>query len=178
MTVILRFLKVLQLLVVCYAFLAVLFTTNLLLVSPLHAFLSKALSGRLSTENSVSWTAFPVYPAEEPTVFEPLASALRTTESGTWSLEPSRDLIRWAPSEHAIDYELGPVSTTTTTTVTEGLFLSKAFAQSMRPSKIVPFFYQATGVFDPEDITVTTHITSNRFKIFAPLVESYQGCLI
>ncbi|EGO00707.1 glycosyltransferase family 49 protein [Serpula lacrymans var. lacrymans S7.3] len=57
----------------------------------------------------------------------------------------------------------------------EGLFLSKAFAQSMQPNKIVPFFYRASGTFNPEDITITTLVTSNRFKVFAQLVERYQG---
>jgi hypothetical protein len=59
--------------------------------------------------------------------------------------------------------------------MSEDLFLSKAFAQSMRPSKIIPFFYRAFGEFDKEDITLTTLVTSNRFKVFARLVENYQG---
>jgi hypothetical protein len=59
--------------------------------------------------------------------------------------------------------------------MSEDLFLSKAFAQSMSPSKIIPFFYRAAGEFDKEDITLTTLVTSNRFKVFSQLVESYQG---
>lgn len=59
--------------------------------------------------------------------------------------------------------------------VSEDLFLSKAFSQSMHPSKIVPFFYRASGEFDQEDITITTLVTSNRFKVFAELAENYQG---
>ncbi|KAF8178587.1 glycosyltransferase family 49 protein [Mycena galopus ATCC 62051] len=59
--------------------------------------------------------------------------------------------------------------------MSEDLFLSKAFAGSMRPSKIVPFFYRATGVFDKEDITITTLVTSNRFQVFARLVDRYPG---
>ncbi|KAJ7209709.1 glycosyltransferase family 49 protein [Mycena pura] len=59
--------------------------------------------------------------------------------------------------------------------MSEALFLSKAFANSMRHSKIVPFFYRATGTFDKEDITITTLVTSNRFQVFARLVERYSG---
>ncbi|KAK0460917.1 glycosyltransferase family 49 protein [Desarmillaria tabescens] len=57
----------------------------------------------------------------------------------------------------------------------EDLFLSKAFSSSLHPSKIVPFFYRASGRFDREDITITTIITSNRFQVFARLVERYRG---
>lgn len=59
--------------------------------------------------------------------------------------------------------------------VSEDLFLSKVFSQSMHPSKIVPFFYRASGDFDKEDITITTLVTSNRFKVFAALAKNYQG---
>ncbi|KAJ7668542.1 glycosyltransferase family 49 protein [Mycena polygramma] len=59
--------------------------------------------------------------------------------------------------------------------MSEELFLSKAFASSMHPSKIVPYFYRASGVFDKEDITITTLVTSNRFQVFARLVERYPG---
>ncbi|KAJ7244171.1 glycosyltransferase family 49 protein [Mycena haematopus] len=59
--------------------------------------------------------------------------------------------------------------------MSEDLFLSKAFAGSIRPSKIVPFFYRATGVFDKEDITITTLVTGNRFQVFARLVDRYPG---
>ncbi|KAH7927477.1 glycosyltransferase family 49 protein, partial [Leucogyrophana mollusca] len=57
----------------------------------------------------------------------------------------------------------------------EELFLSKAFSQSLHPSKIIPYYYRATGAFEDDDITVTTLVTSNRFKVFAELVQRYQG---
>ncbi|KAF8897102.1 glycosyltransferase family 49 protein [Gymnopilus junonius] len=57
----------------------------------------------------------------------------------------------------------------------EQLLVSLAFATSMRPSDIRPYFYRAAGLFDVDDITVTTLITSNRFKVFARLVEKYRG---
>jgi hypothetical protein len=45
----------------------------------------------------------------------------------------------------------------------------------MGPSNVIPYFYRAKGSFDSDDITVTTLITSNRFKVFARLVEKYRG---
>lgn len=175
MAILLRFFRVLRLLVIFYALLAVLYTTNLLLVSLLHFRLSKVLSRGFSKERDVSWsalslrlsggaTAFPQGPSNIPATLNP--------DSGDLLREPSKDLIYWTPSDLSRQYDTGPASTTA---MTEGLFLSKAFAQSMRLSKIVPFFYQATGAFDREDITITTLITSNRFKVFAPLVEQYEG---
>lgn len=63
---------------------------------------------------------------------------------------------------------------------TEDFFLSKAFSDSLGPSKIIPFFYKAlgpdqSGTIDAKDISITTLVTSNRFKVFAKLVENYQG---
>ncbi|KAH7883193.1 glycosyltransferase family 49 protein [Phlebopus sp. FC_14] len=59
--------------------------------------------------------------------------------------------------------------------MSEEFFLSKAFSQSMQPCTIVPYYYQASGVFDQDDITITTLITANRFKVFTELVKNYQG---
>ncbi|KAF9073566.1 glycosyl-transferase for dystroglycan-domain-containing protein [Rhodocollybia butyracea] len=55
------------------------------------------------------------------------------------------------------------------------LFLSKAFSNSMHPSKIIPFFYRASANVESDDVTITTLITSNRFPVFARLVEDYRG---
>lgn len=59
--------------------------------------------------------------------------------------------------------------------IREGTFLSKAFSQSMHPTKIIPFFYKASGPIDEGDVTITTLVTSNRFKVLKKLVERYQG---
>ncbi|KAE9408757.1 hypothetical protein BT96DRAFT_1100066 [Gymnopus androsaceus JB14] len=61
------------------------------------------------------------------------------------------------------------------TYIDNDLFLSKAFSNSLHPSKIIPFFYRASSNFEADDITITTLITSNRFPVFARLVERYQG---
>ncbi|KAF8583813.1 glycosyltransferase family 49 protein [Ramaria rubella] len=57
----------------------------------------------------------------------------------------------------------------------EGVFLSRAFSQAMKPSRIVPFYYRASGSFRKEDITIATLVTSNRFEVLAGLVQRYQG---
>ncbi|KAG8787144.1 hypothetical protein FRC15_009889 [Serendipita sp. 397] len=64
--------------------------------------------------------------------------------------------------------------------ISESLFLGKAFDHSMRPSKVVPFYFKAVGTksngeFQREDITILTIVTSNRFSVLAKLVKRYQG---
>lgn len=59
--------------------------------------------------------------------------------------------------------------------MSEDFFLSKAFGETLQPSKVVPYYYRASQEPAKEDITITTLVTSNRFKVFAALVERYQG---
>lgn len=56
--------------------------------------------------------------------------------------------------------------------------LSRAFPRLMHPSRIVPYYYRATGNFESDDITVTTLISSDRFPVFHNLVQRYKGVLI
>lgn len=90
-------------------------------------------------------------------------------------LKSTQRFISWDPSSHEANRISASSAKEPPILVSEDLFLSKAFSQSMHPSKIVPFFYRAAGDFDREDITITTLVTSNRFKVFAELVENYQG---
>ncbi|KAL1741350.1 glycosyltransferase family 49 protein [Schizophyllum fasciatum] len=73
-------------------------------------------------------------------------------------------MIFWNSSTHGTAAE-----------TSEELFLSKAFSNSMRPSRIIPYFYRASIRPAANDITMTTLITSNRFHVFSRLVERYQG---
>ncbi|KAH9813314.1 family 49 glycosyltransferase [Melampsora americana] len=102
------------------------------------------------------------------------------------SNQTSKNLIQWFPPHH-------PLSKTSNSnhlfpsavrldihTNDEDFFLSKAFSDALGPSKVVPYYYRAigphsNGEFDQKDITITTLVTSNRFKVFAKLVEHYQG---
>ncbi|KAG0097686.1 hypothetical protein BGZ93_002167 [Podila epicladia] len=57
----------------------------------------------------------------------------------------------------------------------EDFYLSKAFGNAMQPSKVIPYYFKAEGVFDKEEITITTLITENRFEVFKKLVRNYRG---
>lgn len=59
--------------------------------------------------------------------------------------------------------------------MSESLFLSKAFAGSMHPMKIYPYFYKASEAFDEDDITITTLVTPNRFEVLRKLATRYEG---
>ncbi|GAA93578.1 glycosyltransferase family 49 protein [Mixia osmundae IAM 14324] len=65
------------------------------------------------------------------------------------------------------------------TTMSEDFFLSKAFGEALQPSKIIPYYYRAQRDLGAEDnkrdITITTLVTANRFKVLTDLVEKYQG---
>ncbi|KAF8161253.1 glycosyltransferase family 49 protein [Crassisporium funariophilum] len=84
----------------------------------------------------------------------------------------SASVLSWTSSDLTLKYNLGhsdPIN------VDGKTFLSKAFANSKRPSNITPYFYRAKGDFDKDEITITTLVTSNRFEVFSRLVEKYQG---
>lgn len=53
--------------------------------------------------------------------------------------------------------------------------LHKVFANTMQPSKILPYYFKAVREFDPEAVTITTLITFDRYPIFSNLVTNYQG---
>ncbi len=59
--------------------------------------------------------------------------------------------------------------------MSESLFLSKAFAGSVHPMKIFPYFYRASETFDEDDITITTLVTPNRFEVLRKLALRYEG---
>lgn len=61
------------------------------------------------------------------------------------------------------------------TPVQEATLLSKAFAGALHPTRIIPYYYRASGAVDADDVTITTLVTRNRFKVFRQLVESYRG---
>lgn len=86
-------------------------------------------------------------------------SSSHTVEGVEWN----RDMIMWDTRHGLID------------SMSEDFFLSKAFSESMQPSKVIPYYLRAETDFDPNDITITTLVTSNRFAVFDRLVSHYQG---
>jgi glycosyltransferase-like protein LARGE len=166
MALFVRILRGVQATIVCYVLLAVLYTTKAVLKSSLCVGFSQAilypfLNNRTTRPSELEDTG--------PGVAQTSLTA-SSSSSNFQTQEVTNDVIYWTfleptfpnKSQHAI-------------AMMEDLFLSKAFALSMQPNKIVPFFYKATGNFDKEDITITTLITRNRFKVFARLVQEYQG---
>ncbi|KAG0368005.1 glycosyl-transferase for dystroglycan-domain-containing protein [Gamsiella multidivaricata] len=59
--------------------------------------------------------------------------------------------------------------------VDEDFYLSKVYSTAMQPSKVIPYYFRAEGVFDKEEVTITTLITENRFEVFTKLVRNYRG---
>jgi hypothetical protein len=55
------------------------------------------------------------------------------------------------------------------------LAISKGFSNTLKPTKIIPYYYRAWHEHERDDITVTTIVTSNRFEALARLVEQYKG---
>ncbi|KAG6920176.1 hypothetical protein DXG01_004945 [Tephrocybe rancida] len=115
------------------------------------------------------WAAFTTTPFDK--------KLLRRKEARTYNLDPrflqfSGGETKWESSTLALEHGLGnpyPIF------VDEELTLSKAFSNSVGPSKIIPYFYRASGMFEQDDITITTLVTSSRFGAFRQLIERYQG---
>ena len=61
------------------------------------------------------------------------------------------------------------------TPVQEATLLSKTFAGALHPTRIIPYYYRSNGTVDAGDVTITTLVTRNRFKVFRQLVERYRG---
>ena len=69
------------------------------------------------------------------------------------------------------------------TSMSERLFLSKAFSVSQEhlthgndnELEIIPYYYRASVLPEPNDITITTLVTRDRFTVFKQLVERYRG---
>lgn len=77
---------------------------------------------------------------------------------------PVSELVRRLEMDHA-----------TRTPVQEATLLSKAFAGALHPTRIIPYYYRASSAVDADDVTITTLVTRNRFKVFRQLVERYRG---
>ena len=75
-------------------------------------------------------------------------------------------------------HDLGLYNATSAPSLFQDTLISKAFSQSLHPTRIIPYFYRASGVFEQDDVTITTLVTSNRFRILKQLVERYRGAYL
>lgn len=57
----------------------------------------------------------------------------------------------------------------------EDIMIHKAFANSLQPTSIMPYYFKAARTFDPNTVTITTLITNDRYPIFSKLVSNYRG---
>jgi hypothetical protein len=168
--VISRFIRLFQLFLVLYMTIAILYTTALLFVS-MYSALSKVLP--YPTSPQFLWPLHYFGPKHTTTKQHNHFGAPQINMTDPFSPQyPGGRRMEWFSSELSLEHDLGrsePVY------MNEDIFLSKAFSGSMHPSKILPYFYRASGQFDPEDITIATLITSNRFQVFKRLVQRYKG---
>lgn len=86
-------------------------------------------------------------------------------------VEWGRDTINWNTSTDGFQSSAGHG----TYSMPVDYYLSKAFSNSLQPSKTMPFFYRGKEKPQAKDITITTLVTSDRFHILAELAEQYQG---
>lgn len=175
-----RVARFLQISLAMYTSIAVLYTTHHFALSPAYSILSSLLTGSPHETSPSPWLSLFSDPFTAPARYNQPANAVAsfTSRQELQFLNISNEIIYWTPSQLVEKYSVVENAAVLPITMTEDSFLSKAFSQSMRPSKIVPFFYRATGGFDKDDITITTLITSNRFKVFAQLVENYEGASV
>jgi hypothetical protein len=163
-----RFFRFFQLFFMLYASIAVLYTTTFLLVS-----MYSALATMLFRPAQAIWPLLHYIPSRHTLAGQ--QNHFGAHKSDPFSAQyPGGNRMRWLSSEISLQHGLGhsePVY------MNESIFLSKAFSGSMRPSKILPYFYRASGQFDHNDITIATLITSNRFQVFKRLIQRYKGTL-
>ena len=103
------------------------------------------------------------------------ASTDSRSSGASWDLASATDLLYWnLPALGPYGGALSDIPADTFP-LQEGTFLSKAFAQALRPTELIPFYYKATSAVNSSDVTITTLVTSNRYKVLKQLVERYQG---
>lgn len=167
---------------ICYCLAALLYTTVYVVALPASRAIFSLFGSQISESFPVS-TAIPrvdlVSHARRVLQGRSQAasdSGFDLSDANPWNFETTGDLLYW--NSHASGARLdGPYDEGAWTgpTMHEATFLSKAFAHALHPTEFIPFYYKATGDVDPDDVTITTLVTSNRFKVFKELVERYQG---
>jgi len=164
---------------------SVVYTTNILFITPLLSLASK-MRFRDALPNTVTSSGFAVAGVKRAipeTKVQNTNNGRRIIPKPAFPLVTERDLIEraavaptfdWVSNQFTLQYGLGHIKPIK---INEKTILSKAFSSSARrhPSNVLPYFYRASGSFDQDDITITTLITSNRFEVFARLVKKYRG---
>ncbi|KAI0960766.1 hypothetical protein AcV7_000060 [Taiwanofungus camphoratus] len=177
------FARLIQFGILTYVMLAVLYTTHYIFISPIAGFLMPGGIGvsspyPLSTQQQMHSPSRLMRPDHEVQYGSNIAyDALTLPPNPSDELWPAdlstRDAQLHFPVSELVS-RLG-MDHAVRTPITEATLLGKAFAGAMHPTRIIPFYYRATGGVDEGDVTITTLVTSNRFRVFKQLVERYQG---
>nr|CAG8454736.1 118_t:CDS:2 [Entrophospora candida] len=99
------------------------------------------------------------YPSNDTTSGTTQTGGIGFKTSSGWG----KDKLSWKTHEGIYEY------------MSEEFFLSKVFGESMQPSHVIPYYFKAVSPPKEEDVTITTLITLDRFKVFDRLVTNYQG---
>jgi hypothetical protein len=154
--------RILKAVVLSYAVVATVYT----LLVPLVAFLPSHSSLRVGVDllSSPSWKSSEL---ESDTSLHSSAGPGKLR----WVDEP----VYWRPSQNFF-FRTSPRRPFS---MTEELFMNKAFSQSLQPTNIVPFYYRSSKSSEKqpsyEDISIATLVTRNRFVVLAKLARKYQG---
>ncbi|KAK9722075.1 hypothetical protein K7432_002962 [Basidiobolus ranarum] len=79
------------------------------------------------------------------------------------SVEDNKNEILWANNQGS------------TVPLSESYVYSKLFSETMQPTNLKPYYYRMEPAPSPDDITVATLITADRFQVFEKLVNNYKG---
>jgi len=156
------FLRILKTVVLSYAVVATVYT----LLVPLVAFLPTHSSLRVGVDLLSS-------PSSKFSEIKSDTSLHSNVGPGKlrWAEEP----VYWRPSP-SFFFKTSPRRPLS---MTEELFMNKAFSQSLQPTNIVPFYYRSSKSSEKqlsyEDISIATLVTRNRFVVLAKLARKYQG---
>ena len=172
--------RLLQLGLCLYVLVAVLFTTWVYVLSPVAGFFrsrahalsapSNSAPGRNgAAENSVRLSQDPL----EMRLDLGLADTLENSDwAHSWaSGYASSDLSYLSHARGS----MGKTMAAGGLSIRDETLLSKAFSEAMHPMRIIPFYFKSSNDIDPDDVTITTLVTSNRFRVFQQLVERYRG---
>ena len=146
--------KLTQYLVLAYFLLSVVYTTHFL------------LSG---------WSSFWV------SVHHESDTSLVLPRENSYTVSADRrmqDLFNSVSSENSLVWPRTLLEPALPVSVAQETLLAKAFAQSLHPTKIIPYYYRASSSAEKNDVTITTLVTRNRFKVLKQLVERYNGDVI
>ena len=158
-----------------YLSVALVYTTNYILVLPISSFVSHFFGTKIKSVIRVeSRTIAPPVPRVDLVTQAWKASHVRHMDdadvkaSSLWSFPNFKDQLYLAePHTFGLSKDRKAIH--------EAVFISKAFSQSLHPTKIIPFYYNASVSPDENDVTITTLVTSNRYKVLRQLVDRYQG---